>query len=202
MTTTTMYAYEARLANGSWSVQAAGQQDRSNYIATREQAEAGLPALAASLGCSLDDVRVVALRLDVPPKTIKITLSERRPVTINVAEWPVIAEATVHDGAVASQANTEWAIRVREHRDGRRIVYGYEQAGGGGKFAGWRETRAGYIVDAQDRDSMRQPDDGGPLVSTYPDDDGTIRAIRRVAGVIDRDDLGAECIGELPAEVL
>lgn len=202
MTTTTMYAYEARLTNGSWSAAAAGQQDRSNYIATREQAEAGLPALAATLECPISDVRVIELAVDVPPKTIKITLSERRPVTIAPEEWPVIAEATHHDGAVRSQANTEWAIKVREHRDGRRIVYGYVQAGGGGKPAGWRETRAGYIVDAISRDSMRQPDAGGALVSTYPDDAETIRAIRRVAGVIDRDDLGAECIGELPAETL
>lgn len=200
--TTTMYAYEARLANGAWSIQAAGQQDRSNYIATREQAEAGLAALAASLDCSIEDVRVVALAVDVPPKTIKITLSERRPVTIVEADWPVIAEARAHDGQMLVQANTEWFIKVREHRDGRRIVYGGEIAGCNGQYAGFRETRAGYIVDAVSRDSMRQPDDGGALVSTYPDDDGTIRAIRRVAGVIDRDDLGAECIGELPAEVL
>ena len=43
----------------------------------------------------------------------------------------------------------------------------------------------GYIIDA---------------TNGQPDDAETVRSIRRVAGLIARDDLGAECIGDLPAE--
>lgn len=118
-------------------------------------------------------------------KTTKITLSERRPVTIETEQWPIIARAEAHDGAVKVQANNEWVIRVREHDDGRRIVYGWHEAGNGGQYAGFRPTYGGYIVDA---------------ANGQPDDAETVRSIRRVAGLIARDDLGAECIGDLPAE--
>jgi hypothetical protein len=120
-------------------------------------------------------------------KTIKITLSERRPVTIALQDWPTIATAEAHDGKVFSQANTEWAIQVVEHADGRRIVYGWRQAGTGGQYAGWRGADGGYIVEA---------------VDGKPDEAETVRAIRRVGGVIGRDDLAAECIGDLPAEAI
>lgn len=118
-------------------------------------------------------------------KTRKITLSERRPVTIDPNQWTVAAEAEAHDGKVYVQANTEWLIQVLEHADGRRIVYGWEERGGGGQYAGFRPTYGGFIVDAADG---------------KPDEAETVRAIRRVGGVIGRDDLAAECIGELPAE--
>lgn len=112
-------------------------------------------------------------------KRIEITLSERSPVRIDPEQWPVIAHASTHDGKVACQANTEWEIKVREHADGRRIVYGSCTAGNGGQYAGFRPSFGGWIIT--------------------PDED-TVRAIRRVAGLIGDDDLGAECIAELPAE--
>ncbi len=135
-------------------------------------------------------------------KTITITMSETAPVKIDVAQWPKIASASRHDGKVEVQANTEWYIAVREHRDGRRLVYGWQQAGNGGRAAGYRGRNAGYLIAPRDGETMRQPGNDGPLVSTYPDDDATIRAIRRVAGVIEDDELGAECIGDLPAQEL
>ena len=52
------YGFEARTSDG-WSAEAAGQQDASNYLPTREAAEVEVPALAATLGCDVDDVRVV-----------------------------------------------------------------------------------------------------------------------------------------------
>ena len=119
-------------------------------------------------------------------KKIKITLSERRPLTIVESEWPVIATAFRHDGAVESQANHEWMISVREHADGRRLVYGWLQAGNGGVHAGWRGAEGGFLVS---------PDDG-------PDEQETVRAIRRVAGIVGDDALGNECIGDLPAEAV
>ena len=118
---------------------------------------------------------------------IKITLSERRPITIERDAWPVVAAADAHDNRIESQAHTKWRIAVRQHRDGRRIVYGWAVAGPGGKPIGWRDVYGGFVLDA---------------VDGAPDEAGTIRAIRRVAGILDRDDLGAECIADLPAEAL
>jgi hypothetical protein len=127
---------------------------------------------------------------------LKITLSEQRPIKISKSDWPLIARADRHNGRVECQANHEWTIRVREHADGRRIVYGWIIAGNGGVHAGWRETRAGFVVEPTGQ--LRDPGNGGALVRT-PDDDETIRAIRRVAGAIGDDDMGSECIADLPA---
>lgn len=130
---------------------------------------------------------------------ITITMSDRAPVSIDPEEWPTIASTEAHDGQVRVQANTEWSITVREHKDGRRIVSGLSERGSGGKPAGWRGARAGYLVAPVD--SLRQPpsDPDGPL-RAQPDADGTVRAIRRVGGVIGRADLADDCIAELPAE--
>lgn len=131
-------------------------------------------------------------------KTLTITMSERRPLKIDPELWLVVAEASRHDGKVKSQANNEYAIKVREHADGRRIVYGYHQAGNGGQYAGFRERRAGYLIDAEQRSTMREVD--GKMTAAHPNEDETIRAIRRVGGVIEDDQLAAECIADLPAE--
>lgn len=52
------YCFEA-LVDGQWSREAAGQQDASNYPASREAAEAELPRLAETLECDVSEVRVV-----------------------------------------------------------------------------------------------------------------------------------------------
>jgi hypothetical protein len=118
---------------------------------------------------------------------IKVTLSERPPVSIAVADWPIIASSDDHDGKVECQANTKWYIKVREHADGRRLVYCSKDAGNGGQHAGFRGTYGGWLLAVDAHVDMAEQ---------------TIRAIRRCAGLIERDDLGAECIGDLPAEEL
>jgi hypothetical protein len=60
-----------------------------------------------------------------------ITLTGRPPVTIDEDQWPVVASASVedHDGKVRCQANrtSNWFIKVRQHADGRTLVYaGYD----------------------------------------------------------------------------
>jgi hypothetical protein len=125
-------------------------------------------------------------------KKIKVTLSDASPVSIDPEQWPIIASAERHDGKVACQANTEWEIKVREHADGRRLVYGSKVAGNGGQYLGFRQVEAGYLIGKPGLPFANESD--------HQRDEKTIRAIRRVAGAIDDDDLGVECIGDLPAQ--
>ena len=57
-----------------------------------------------------------------------ITLTGRRPVTIYEDQWPVIAEASWddYDNQHEFQANrkAEAHLKVRQHADGRTLVYG------------------------------------------------------------------------------
>jgi hypothetical protein len=110
---------------------------------------------------------------------ITITMSERRPLKIDPDEWPVIASAAWHDGQYEFQANTIRRIKVREHADGRRIVYGFDREGNGGQHVGTRNPAGGYLVKG---------------------DDETVRAIRRIGGILDDSALADECIADLPAE--
>ena len=125
------------------------------------------------------------------PKKIKITMSERRPLSIVEDEWPLIASADWHNGQVECQANTIRRIKVREHADGRRLVYGFARAGNGGQHAGTRNPEGGFLVSAKV---------GYPVPSAV--DDETVRAIRRIGGILGDDALADECIADLPAEDL
>jgi len=117
-------------------------------------------------------------------KTITITMSDRAPIKVVAADWPVIARADWHSGEHACQANEEAWLKVREHADGRRIVYADRDSGPGGMALGYRGTAAGYLIGAPNAEAE------------------TVRAIRRAAGVIDKSELGDECIADLPAEEL
>lgn len=59
---------------------------------------------------------------------VLIPLTDRRPVAVSNDEWPVIAAAgdCRWDNRYKSQANRIWNydLRVRQHADGRAIVYG------------------------------------------------------------------------------
>lgn len=61
-------------------------------------------------------------------KKLTITLTNRPPVKITVDDWPILAEATSRDwdGEHEFQASrtSKMALRVRQHQDGRVIVYG------------------------------------------------------------------------------
>jgi len=108
-----------------------------------------------------------------------ITLTDRPPVTILEADWPVIASARDHDGQIECQANRRWGITVRQHEDGRFIVY------------------ATYSSQYQGEHGYR----GGELVA--PPGDDLPAVIRRVG---ERGEFSAhiidECIADLPAEQL
>jgi hypothetical protein len=62
-------------------------------------------------------------------KTRTITLTDRPPVKVKEDDWPIIATGSADDDdsdGRGNQPNREWTrtIRVRQHEDGRAIVYG------------------------------------------------------------------------------
>jgi hypothetical protein len=112
----------------------------------------------------------------VEKKTLKILLSDRAPVTIVREAWPVVASARWFEGQHESQANRRSRISVRQHADGRRIIYGWYVS----KWAVDREISSGYLADE------------ATLIET----------IRKVADELGRPELGIECIQDLPEEDL
>lgn len=113
------------------------------------------------------------------PKKITLPMSERRPLRVVAEDWPLIAWTHDYDSEHESQANRHYRIRVRQHADGRTAVYcSYETA-----FPHERSTSGGFLLTAEEAQG-----------------DELIRAIRRAAGIIDRPELAAAVINDLPAE--
>jgi hypothetical protein len=93
------------------------------------------------------------------PKRRTITLTSHRPVTIDEAEWPVIATAsgdswTGNDPALHQQASMqdeldEYTLRVRRHTDGRHIVYGTHTRDRFSSASPNARDRAGYLLDTE-----------------------------------------------------
>jgi hypothetical protein len=120
--------------------------------------------------------------------TIRIPLSERRPLTVTKADWPLLAKADWFNGEHECQANYVRKIRVRESRDGlRRVVYGSYDRGNGGAPIGFRGAEGGFLLSRAEFEADEMEAE-------------TVRAIRRVAGIIGDDQMGDECIANLPAE--
>lgn len=64
-------------------------------------------------------------------RTITLTLTNRPPARVSEDDWPLIATGSADhddsgDGLRGNQPNRAWTrtIRVRQHEDGRAIVYG------------------------------------------------------------------------------
>lgn len=118
---------------------------------------------------------------------IKITMSERRPIAIVESDWPSIAYGEDYSGQYDFQAFDGARIRVRQHADGRAIVYGYAGDWDGGGRPERENREAGFLLEV-----------GQDIV----------RAIRRVAGILaETEDVGElahaaarRCIADLPAE--
>lgn len=107
-------------------------------------------------------------------KTRTITLTNRPPVRIREDQWPQIAQAKRWDNQYESQAIRTWALRVRQHEDGRTIVYGAYDS----RYAGEHGRRAGELLDA-----------GADIAAS----------IRRVGEHAGCDDCIDDCIADLPA---
>ena len=118
-----------------------------------------------------------------------ITLTDRRPITIDPDKYPVIASAKDHDGKVECQANRKWTIIVREPLDSsaRRIVYGIYDT----SYQNSTSLRGGYVIDL-DADA-----NGDEKVL----DRLTIEKIKAVAAHINAPShLADACIADMPAE--
>lgn len=65
--------------------------------------------------------------MGVPADKRTIRLTNQPPVTVADVNWPVLASARDkdHDGQVECQANRRrcWGVTVRQHADGRTLVY-------------------------------------------------------------------------------
>ena len=122
-------------------------------------------------------------------KTRTITLTDRPPVTIHEVAWPLIARATDDsggandDGRRAAGELDTYALRVRQHTDGRTIVYGVL---GGSLWTGTEDYRGGELLEASQSS-------GADIVA----------AIRRVGAWCQLpDSVIRACIAALPAEEL
>lgn len=126
-----------------------------------------------------------------------ITLTGRPPVSIEDEAWPIIAQASYHDfdNQYDFQANRHWkgSVRVRQHEDGRVIVYAVCT------YASQFQNESGYQQKA------------GELLGVGATTEQITAAIHRVHGTIDGDEggrplqwklLAEECIADLPAEEL
>jgi hypothetical protein len=109
-------------------------------------------------------------------ETLTITLTGRAPVRVRKAEWPIVASAEWHDGEVPEQADRVWRLTVRQHADGRTVVYGVHETA----YRGERDRRGGELLEA-----------GADIPA----------AIHRVAERLGFDSrLAEETIADLPAE--
>lgn len=85
-------------------------------------------------------------------KTRTVTLTNRAPVKIREDQWPEIASASARpgshrNGTPAPDYETDsYTLRVRQHADGRAIVYGVVDASTA--WTGTESWRGGELLDA------------------------------------------------------
>jgi len=116
-----------------------------------------------------------------------IALSESRPVAIEGDEWPFIVTVEWRPPTIGENFPPVVIFRVRQHADGRRLVYGVRKPNtDGSSDPAFRGFHAGYLVPA----------------APAGNDEETIRAIRRVAGVLQLPFLASEVIAKLPVKEL
>ena len=123
---------------------------------------------------------------------LTVTLTGRPPVNVVKAEWPILAsgETSDHDGGEhESEANrkTRWRLLVRQHADGRCIVYGIHTHETAWQHERGRTVRGGLLTEV-----------GGADIIVAAIQQTAADMEERVGdGVFAR--LAHECIGDLPA---
>jgi len=130
------------------------------------------------------------------PKYRTITLTGRAPVRIREDQWPVIAQGDSdhYDSHIRSQSNrsTEVGLRVRQHEDGRAIVYGVYNYDTRYQGEHGLTLRAGELLDAGADIPAAIRRVGDTLIEML-DGRGTDTWVL---------DAVADCIADLPAEEL
>lgn len=121
---------------------------------------------------------------------ITVTLTDQPPVLISNEIWPVIATArgdswtggdyARHEQALAQRELDRYFLRVRQHADGRALVYGVLTAAPA--WTGSEDNAGGYLLDP-----------GDDIVAS-------IRQVGEEVGIPER--LVRECIADLPATEL
>jgi hypothetical protein len=122
-----------------------------------------------------------------------ITLTNRPPVKINEDNWPKIASADdyISDGEYHFQSfrHTKYWLTVRQHEDGRTIVYAVYDHDTVYQTERSEAARRGVLLNADQATT-----------------DQIVEAIREVASDMPLgdlwDQLADECIASLPAETL
>jgi hypothetical protein len=74
---------------------------------------------------------------------LTITLTGRAPISITKTEWPILAIGKIFDGPKEDESKNIRCTTVREHEDGRVIVYSWWKS----KETGIPWTRGGIITE-------------------------------------------------------
>ena len=134
-----------------------------------------------------------------PERKIRtITLSRRPPVKIYDDEWPLIAHGSgksrvCYHTPIPDYEVDGYDLRVRQHADGRTIVYGILDAASA--WTGSEDRRGGEILIPPGEGTLT-PDDGRVI-----DGAALVAVIRRVGEDCGLpDSVIRECIADLPAE--
>lgn len=147
-------------------------------------------------------------------KTRTITLTGRPPVQIREADWPIIAEGT--GDSYASQDYSryrqalgqgeldEYSLRVRQHADGRTLVYGV--LSGASTWTGTESIRGGVLLPSPAPETpglwrwTGHIGDAPVVLTIWP---GLVEAIQAVGAACHLPDAVIRaCVADLPAEVL
>ena len=127
-------------------------------------------------------------------KTRTITLTGRNPVKIQDRDWPILASATDdshtgsdygrHQQALSQGECDRYGLYVRQHADGRALVYGILDAAvsAWGAPAGGEDYRGGVLLASATLDQIA----------------AAIREVGQECGLPDA--LIRECVANLPAE--
>lgn len=129
-------------------------------------------------------------------KKVTITLTDRPPVTVTDELWPIVATAEDEwcDNQYRFQAfrTTDYLVRVRQHADGRAIVYAEYDYATAWQGESSRRYRTGRLLDDADTDALCKAIHGVTdemVWAEYGDRETWGR-------------LAQECIADLPPEVL
>lgn len=150
------------------------------------------------VGDGLEDLRIVQ-RSDIP-KARTITLTDRPPVRIREDEWPIVAEANGdsyvgndyarHQRALGQGGCDTYSLRVRQHTDGRTLVYAV--LGGASAWTGTEVRREGVLMGTVEQGDRSMGAPSGASVAAV------IAEVGMTCGL--PDSVVRDCIADLPAE--